>query len=180
MLHEGPGSEFDGLVAATHALESGCDDLRGAIERTLYGRALLPESRGDILGLLESLDLIPNKAESVLFQIQLQRMTIPEDLKEDFKRLIGVNVDAYGVLRSSIETLFERPADALRMTEEVDKEESESDSIERILIRRIFKSSLPGEQKILLKELVIEIGELSDRAENVADRVALVSIKRRV
>ncbi|MEK0368345.1 MAG: DUF47 family protein, partial [Nitrosopumilus sp.] len=45
---------------------------RREIEISLYEKALIPESRGDILGLLEAVDRIPNKAESVAFQMQTE------------------------------------------------------------------------------------------------------------
>jgi uncharacterized protein Yka (UPF0111/DUF47 family) len=35
-------------------------------------------------------------------------------------------------------------------------------------------------EKILLKELIIELGNLTDRAEDVSDRLTLLSVKRRV
>jgi len=35
-------------------------------------------------------------------------------------------------------------------------------------------------EKILLKELVIELGAITDRVENVAARLTILSVKRRV
>ena len=35
-------------------------------------------------------------------------------------------------------------------------------------------------EKILLKELIVEFGTLTDRAENVSDKLTLLSVKRRV
>ena len=48
-----------------HHAESQADDTRREIYVLLYGKALFPESRGDILGLLEATDKLPNAAESV-------------------------------------------------------------------------------------------------------------------
>ena len=68
-LTEGLGEKFDYYVERTHKMESRADDLRRKIEWEMYSKALLPESRGDILGFLETMDQIPNKAESILYQI---------------------------------------------------------------------------------------------------------------
>lgn len=180
VLHKGLNEEFDRLVDKTHQLESQCDDLRRLVEKTLYERALLPESRGDILGLMESLDVVLSKAETALFQIQLQQMVIPPQFIGDFERLVRENVAAYRILKSGVDSLFKRPSAVLEAVVEVDKEESVSDRIERKLIKDIFASSMPGDQKILLKELLLQIGEISDTSENVADRMALIAIKRRI
>ena len=40
-------------------LESECDTLRRDIERRIYSETLIPEIRGDVLGMLENLDKIP-------------------------------------------------------------------------------------------------------------------------
>ena len=61
----------------TDDLESEADEMRRDIEMTLYGRALLPESRGDILTILESYDRVPNAAETVLSILANQRVVIP-------------------------------------------------------------------------------------------------------
>ena len=47
-----------------HCAESKADDIRRAVEVMMYSKSLFPESRGDILGLLEAMDKVPNQAES--------------------------------------------------------------------------------------------------------------------
>jgi uncharacterized protein Yka (UPF0111/DUF47 family) len=48
---------FDRINEAEHRL----DTLRREIEEEIYRRRLLPDTRGDLLGLLESVDKIPNR-----------------------------------------------------------------------------------------------------------------------
>ena len=55
-FENGQSEAFEAATLKIHHAESSADDLRREIELTLYGKALLPESRGDILGLLESFD----------------------------------------------------------------------------------------------------------------------------
>ena len=73
--------DFDEAVSKVHRLEAACDDLRREIEYLLYGKALLPESRGDLLGLLETFDRLPNIAETVAFLFSCQKMLLPADLR---------------------------------------------------------------------------------------------------
>ena len=58
-LKNGVCSDFDFLTEQTHKFESKADDIREEIKALMYGKALIPESRGDIMGLLESIDKIP-------------------------------------------------------------------------------------------------------------------------
>ncbi|MEE8409397.1 MAG: DUF47 family protein [Myxococcota bacterium] len=177
---KGLGPEFEEAVNQTHAAESQADDIRREIELLLYGRALLPESRGDILGLLETYDGLPNIAETVVFVVFSQRMVLPEPYVSAFKDLIRVNTEAYALARKSVDALMTNPKATLATTKEVDQKESESDRIERQIICDIFDSDKDMGTKLLFKELVILIGEISDRAQKVADRIGLIAIKRQI
>jgi predicted phosphate transport protein (TIGR00153 family) len=179
-LNTGCTQEFTREVEETHKLESIADDLRRKIQMTLYGKALLPDSRGDLLTLLEFYDKIPGAAEDVLFLTKVLCLDFHEDMIEDLQKLVGVNVEAYRMVRESMNSLFENPSETLYQTRGVDAKESESDRLERSLIERIFKSDMDTGEKMLFKELVQLIGKISDRAENAADRIGIVAIKRQI
>ena len=51
-LADGASAEFDEKLQAVNRLESEADKLRRSIETQLYTQTLIPESRGDVLGLL--------------------------------------------------------------------------------------------------------------------------------
>ena len=46
-------------------LESECDSLRRDVERRIYSETLIPEIRGDVLGMLENLDKIPGQIQGL-------------------------------------------------------------------------------------------------------------------
>jgi uncharacterized protein Yka (UPF0111/DUF47 family) len=52
--------------------------------------------------------------------------------------------------------------------------------MERALITGIFDSSMDKADKILLKEIVVNIGDISDQVEVVSDRLTLAIVKRRI
>ncbi|MDO9465600.1 MAG: TIGR00153 family protein [bacterium] len=177
-IEKGSCEEFDGLVTKTHMAESCSDDLRREIEISLYEKALIPESRGDILGLLETVDKIPNKAESVAFQIQIEAIRIPDEFKSELRKIININFGIFEDIKRAIRAVFKNIKEVRRITNEIDKKESSSDSMERDLIRKLFGSDIDIGEKILLKELIIEIGSISDRAEDTADRLNIMAVKR--
>lgn len=176
----GPSPEFEAEVGACNKVESSCDDQRREIEYLLYGKALLPESRGDLLGLLETFDRLPNMAETVGFLFAEQRLVMPEELQPMLRDLVELNIQAYHLARKCVDTLMTNPRSALHATAAVDQKESESDRLERRLIRAIFARDDDAGTKLLYQNAVLLIGSISDRAEQVADRVAIVSIKRQV
>ena len=177
-IDKGYCEKFDELVTKTHMAESCSDDLRREIEILLYEKALMPESRGDILGLLETVDKVPNKAESVTFQMQTEVLRIPDEFKPELRKIINMNFDIFADVKRAIRAVFNDIGEVRRITNEIDKKESGSDSMERDLIKKLFSSNINIGEKILLKELIIEIGSISDRAENVADRLNIMAVKR--
>ena len=177
---KGHSEEFDEVVASAHRYESKSDDLRREIEHMLYGKALLPESRGDILGLLETFDKIPNQAEAVLFLLQTQRTIVPQSLATRFEALVVINLQAFALAHRAMFILFEKPEGTLELTVQIDRLESESDAEEMRLITTIFSSDFELAEKIILRDIVRAIGSISDRCENLADRAAIVTIKRKI
>jgi len=179
-LHDGHGELFSSAVQSCHEAESAADDLRREIELTLYGKGLLPDSRGDILGLLETYDRLPNIAESILFSMLCQKTNLPEVLRADFKKLVDLNLEAYYLARKSVDALMNNPKATLHATKDVDEKESESDRCERAIISRVFAGEFDAFDKLLLRDLVLLIGDISDRAERAADRISIVAIKRQI
>jgi len=102
-MESGLGQAFTDAIEETHQSEAAADDMRREIEYTLYGKALLPDSRGDILGLLETFDRMPGFAENVLFAIESQRLQIKAKFQKDIKKLVEVNVQAYRLARKAVE-----------------------------------------------------------------------------
>ena len=172
--------EFDFLIEQTHKVESKADDTRYEIETMMYAKALIPESRGDVLGLLEAVDRIPGLFELILYMIQTQRLRTPDFLVLDIKELIRVSLECCDLLIKEVEALFKKSGDIRSLVSNIDNNESHCDHIERRIITRIFDSDVDPFQKLQLKEMVIQLGEISDQADRVSRRVHIVSTKRRV
>jgi len=172
--------ENQAILEEVHRSESKADDLRRNIELQLYERALIPESRGDVLGLLETMDVIPGLFQSLSYQLFLEKIVFPDQFRERYLHLVDVNIKAYNLVRQAVLGLF-YSKDVKDLTDLVDAVESDSDHMERDLIRDIFSSSkLDKADKILLKEIVINTGDISDRAETVKDRLVLAILKRKI
>jgi len=179
-LSEGIGEKFDFYVQQTHKTESRADDLRRKVEWEMYSKALLPESRGDILGFLETMDKIPNKAESLLNQIKLQKLEFPKELNQNLERIVALSWEAIQLVYEAATKLLSRNGDIHKLADEIDAKETECDHAEQDTIEKIFSMDIEKADKILLKEFIIEMGNLTDRAEDVSDRLTILSVKGRV
>jgi predicted phosphate transport protein (TIGR00153 family) len=172
--------DFEFLIEQTHKLESKADDTRYEIETLMYAKALIPESRGDILGLLEAIDQIPGLFELILYMIQTQRLAVPDFLVLDVRELLGVSLQCCDLLVKEVEALFRKSEEIRSLVATIDNNESHCDHIERRIITRIFDSDLDPFQKLQLKEMVIQMGEISDQTDRVSRRVHIISVKRQV
>ncbi|UCF96325.1 MAG: DUF47 family protein [Spirochaetaceae bacterium] len=179
LLLEPSNEENEAILEEVHRSESKADDLRRHIELQLYERALIPESRGDVLGLLETMDMIPGMLQSLCYQFLLEKIVFPKQFRERYLHLVDVNLKSYDYIRQAVLGLF-YSKDVKDLTDLVDATESDSDHLERDLIRDIFSSKLDKADKILLKEIVINTGDISDQAETVKDRLILAIIKRKI
>jgi predicted phosphate transport protein (TIGR00153 family) len=163
-----------------HEAEGAADDTRRDIEVQMYARALFPESRGDILGLLESMDRVPNHAESAVRMVINQHITIPSEFCSEVTQLVDTTARCAREMVEGADRLFTSFLSATVSVGRVDELESEADQLEEQIIDLIFSGDLDALQKILLRDLVDHIGGVSDRAESVADRIRIIVAKRTV
>jgi predicted phosphate transport protein (TIGR00153 family) len=179
-LDENCTGDFDFMTGQTHKYESKADDIREEIKDMMYSKALLPESRGDIMGLLEAMDLIPGIYELLLHIIRTEKIVIPDFIVEDTKELIDVSTASCDLMIQQVKILFTRNKGVRSIVATIDQNESHCDHIERRIISRIFDSNLEPFQKILLKELIVTMGDISDQVDRVSKRVNIISMKRTV
>ena len=169
------------LANRIRELESEADKWRRETESEMYSGAFLPNFRGDILGVIESVDDIANTAESIVDMVDLQGMKIPEFLKDKFREQFKKSYETFESLRKALEIFFENFQESQKYIMETEKMEHEEDSIEREIIRSIFSSEkLDLAEKLQLKELVRKIGDLADKSEDVSDRLEISILKRKV
>lgn len=165
---------------SVHLAEGQADDIRRELEHLMYSRAVFPESRGDILGLIETLDRVPNGAESAVRMMLIQHIAPPKEFCEQIVELVSICSKCVMTMLDGVSQLFSNFSDAAVTVGKIDQLESEADRVEEILIDRIFTSGVPDLDKILLRDLVEKIGGVADRSENVGDRIRIMVAKRNV
>ena len=179
-LKDGICDDFYFLMDQAHKYESRADDLRDEVNELMYSRALIPESREDIMALIERVDEIPRSFEQILNMIRTQKLTFPEFLILDIHELIRVSLESCDMMAKQIDVFVKKKEGVRALMSTIDQNESHCDHIERRIIIKIFDSDLEPFLKLQLKEMVIVMGEISDQADRVSKRVNIMTIKRRI
>ena len=85
---------FDSALTAIRDAEHRGDMLRKTLENDLYAKTLIPESRGDVMELLESMDALLGRFNGLLWQFDIEKPQICQDLVDDFRELLQCSVEA--------------------------------------------------------------------------------------
>jgi len=179
-LDEGLCGEFAFLIEQTHKFESKADEIRDEINYLMYSRALIPESREDIMTLIEQVEIIPRIFELVLHLIHAQKLKIPDIIMLDVKDLIRISVESCELMIKQIDLMVKNRQGIRALMSTIDHNESHCDHIERSLMLKVFGSDMDLVHKLQLKELIIAMGEVSDQADRISKRVNILTLKRRV
>ncbi len=179
-LAEGASKEFEDKLSQVNTLESRADHLRRAVEAQLYTQTLIPESRGDVLGLLENLDSVLNLCEGGLWAFAIEKPEIPEVYHASYDTLTEQVINTVEVLVLASRAFFRNVEAVQDHMHKVMFYEKEADKVSTKLKKAIFASDLPLSHKAQLRNFVEHIDSLANRAEDVADRLAIYTIKRTV
>ncbi len=179
-LKEGANEEFEERLHRVTNLETEADHLRRDIENQLYTNTLIPDSRGDVLGLIETADQLLTKFEGSLWAFSIEKPDIPEEMRPGYKKLTSMVVRASDELCLGARAFFRSPHDVKAYNHKVQLYEKEADILSSTLKRDIFDSDLDLSRKLHLREFVEQIDGIADLAEDIADRLAIYSIKRTV
>ena len=177
-LAEGASAAFDEKLQAVNRLESEADKLRRSVITQLYAQTLIPESRGDVLGLLENLDSVLNLQEGTLWNFSIEQPDIPPEFHGDFAVLCDQAVSAFESIVLASRAFFRNIEAVGDHMHKVMFYEKEADKVSTKLKRAIFATDLPLYRKAHLRNFVEHIDNVADRAEDVADRLAIYTIKR--
>lgn len=177
-IKQGLNEEFETRLKRVNKLESEADGLRREIEQQLYSNTLIPDSRGDVLELIERVDELLSSLEGPLWAFTNEMPEIPEEHRQGFRKLTNMVVKAVDELGLSGRAFFRSPHDVPAYNHKVMLYEKEADIISTELKRAIFGSDMALSKKLHLREFVESIDAVADLAEDIADRLAIYAIKR--
>ncbi len=161
-------------------IESRADELRRDIQRRLYVETLLPESRGDVLELLENSDNILNHCESAMWQFLIEKPEFTDEVAGEFGKLVDTVVDAVDALVSALRAFFRGDESISDHMHKVIFYESEADKINHRVLAMVFDADSDLAYKNQVRHFVLHVDSIADVAEDVADRLAIFALKRTI
>lgn len=177
---EGRIEKFRSDLEDISKLENETDTMRREIKHKLYSHMLIPESRGDVLGLLETTDNVVDSIKKVLLQFDIEMPDIPDSMKDDFMELTKMSVKTVDEMVLASRAFFREISLVNDHINKVHYFEHEADKIEEDLKRKAFNSKIIKQlsRKVQLRYFVEKVALISDEAEAVCDRLSVYVIKR--
>ena len=167
-------------ASGTNGTESEADEIRREIADLLHRGAFLPVFREDVMELVRMVDKIASYAQACCKFITIQRPEVPVDLREDFLKITRNSIAILTPLESGVSNLSEDFSITREKAAEVHLMESELDEQEWQLSSRIFSADLSLAHKIHLKQLVDVIADIPDTAEDAAEVLETLIVKKQV
>ncbi len=162
-----------------HEAEHQGDVLRREIERLLYEKTLVPESRGDVLELIENMDTLLDHYKAAMWKLDIEQPQIWSEFHDDFKELMTYGVEAVEATVCACRAFFRNIDKASVHMEQVISWEQKSDVVSTRLQRAIFShKELRLSHKRQLRDFVRFMERIADEAEDVIDRLSIYIIKR--
>jgi len=176
---KGNTAAFEKTIEDIRHTEKQGDAQRRSVEEQLYVQTLIPESRGDVLELLENMDALLDRFKGALWRFEIEYPEIPSDLHGDARELITCVVESVEAMVRSARAFFKDTDAVADHMHKVSYWEKQSDKISTRLQRAIFRNSaLRLSHKLQLRDFVMHVDKIADRAEDVADKLSIYVIKR--
>jgi predicted phosphate transport protein (TIGR00153 family) len=159
--------------------ERQADKLRRALEQHIDLETMIPESRSEVMQLVEGIDLFLSHFKGLVSQLEIESPVFGDGLHADFRKLLEYAVEAVEADVRSCRSFF---CNIHAFADDIHKvafwkREAQEASIR--FQRRIFsQEGLTLSQKMHLRSFSRQIDRIAEDAEAVADRLNICVGKR--
>jgi hypothetical protein len=174
----GDDEDFKSRLEVLRDYEHLADDLRKSTETALYTYSLIPESRADVMELLDNLDNVIDRAKHIVQEFLVQSPDVEIGFLDQFVSLTSKSVHAVEHVVDAARCYFRDESRLRDCITKVEFYEREADRAGLRLRKTIYESDLDLSRKHHLRYFADSLESLSDIAEEVSDRLLIASIKR--
>jgi len=175
---EGRLEGFEQEALRIREMETEADEARRHVELVIYSGAFMPIHREDYLSLAELIDKVADTAVSAVNVLSLTHVPIPEDARAKIADMIEKSIQCVDALRTCVDACIKNRKKAGSVARHVEELEETIDEEEFALRASLYAMDIDGYDKIILNDLVEKIGDISDAAEDVSDRIVIMMSKR--
>lgn len=161
--------------------EEEADYIRRRIVAELEKGEIPSDDRGDLMMLLSKLDLVADWGKEAVRILEIiPYVILPEELREGINEILQKDYECVKALSECIKALLYNPREALEKTRKVEEIEEEVDRIDlkcrSLMVKNAYR--IPLGYLTLLDDLLHALENIADRAEDTADLVQAIAIRR--
>ena len=171
------------LCVSVQEAEREADTSLRAMIDSLSSGAFLPSTREDLIAIATSCDKIANKCETIAKNIVFEHFRFPANYADDIMSILSLTKQQFELLEQAVDMLFSK-LNALQqdhsILDEIRALESKVDAIEDKLHEATFDADAELAAKMQLASLIELLCDLSDIIEDIADKIQIMLISRKV
>jgi predicted phosphate transport protein (TIGR00153 family) len=167
-------------IARVTSAEKEADKLRRDDMRELARGELPPVDREDLMHLMKRIDMVADwSRESTRILSVISPEDIPDNLKKAMVEMMKGTKECAVALRRCVSRMTEKPEDALKAADEVERLEEEVDALHENARKQLAKETqMKVGVAIMLNQLLEAIETVADWCENVCDQVRVIVVRR--
>ena len=179
-IDKGDDQYLDEKMQQIFDIEVRGDELRRNVATVMFTQMLMPDTREDVLTLLDFLDNVLDDCVHLIALLCISRPELTNDFKPAFKELTIEVVKACQCMVQAARSYFKQPFAVRDHVHKISFHEIESTKITLRLGKAVYDSGLPLEHKRLLVDIAVKIREIASHADDVGERTAIFAIKRSI
>lgn len=178
----GDGESFEETMKRISKLENEADSLEIEIKVSLYTYMLLPDTRADVLYLIQSLDNIIDAIEEIAKDFFIQRPKFPVEIHKEIFDLTDNSVKTAEELILAARAFFNELHLTSSHISKVRFYEHETDILQDKIGFQIFNDNIVDNlaEKLQLENFIGKIANISDEAESIGDKLTIFTLKREI
>lgn len=177
----GPRSEQS--VAALqdlHLNETEANNLRREIESLLFEKTLIPDSRSDVMTLLEHMRHVLNLHEAIGFHLRIEQPNLTKEFQPAMQKLLDQVNSALDHMVLCARSFFNDLERVREYSQKTIFHEAQADTACTELKMEIFDSEMRLDEKVQIRYFIDRIDDLANRAEDIVDRISIYTLKRAI
>lgn len=163
-------------------LASDANRLRRKVRDKLYEHMLIPEVRGDVWELLESLHKVIDVTKKIMENYSFEKPKIPDFVKADFLNMSEYITKTVEELVNAVSAYFSNITMVTEFSNKVFFYENEVDKLEDTIKKVVFSTDKLDTlaERIQLRYFAEKMALVSDVAETVCEQLSVFAIKREI
>ncbi len=177
-LEKGADDSLEERNEQIWAIEERADELRRNIGNVMYSEMLMPDTRGDVLSLLDEVDTTLDDCSHTVVELFMEHPELPPEYNEDFAAMMGEVSKAAEAMLLGARAYFKEPLAVRNHVHKTSFHNKEATNLALKLGRTIFNSDLPLERKRQLRAWILALRDIASHADDVGDQLTILAVKR--